>query len=182
MINFSDIAELFHFNPLLFFGLYFTLPAAIFKKNSIRLLIVSSIISLIMNIFWIFIAVPFNVRPLYIVVFVIIYLLIKFVSDKIDSSDIKTKQKYLVFELPFLFVLSILSLQTSLQSFLLIFISILGHIVLYYFLFILTEKMVTIFSTSKIEMHAYGLPIRLIFIAFWCMLFINFGNILLNIP
>ncbi len=182
MINFSDIAELFHFNPLLFFGLYCTLPAAILKKNSIRLLIVSIIISFIMNVFWIFIAVPFNVRPLYVVVFVIIYLLIKFVSDKIDSSDIKTKQEFLVFEIPFLFVLSALSLQTSLQSFLLIFIPIFGHIVLYYFLFILTEKMVAIFSTSKIEMHAYGLPIRLIFIAFWCMLFINFGNILLNIP
>ncbi|HPD79927.1 MAG TPA: hypothetical protein PK025_02625 [Spirochaetales bacterium] len=182
MINISMIAELFHFNPLLFFGLYFTLPVAILKKNSIRLLIMSSIISCIMNIFWIYIAIPLNVRPLYIVVFVIIYLLVKFLSDKLDFSEGQTKQEYLIFEIPFLFILSALSLQTTLQSFLLIFISIIGNIVLYLLLFILTEKMVAIFSTSKIEISAYGLPIRLIVIAFWCMLFINFGNILLNIP
>lgn len=182
MINFGDIAQLFHYNPLLFFGLYFTLPAAIFKKHSIQLLLVSIIIAFVMNIFWIFIAVPFNLRPLYIVVFVIIYLLIKFISNKFDFSDINTKREYLIFEIPFVFILSALSLQASLQSFLLIFVSILGHVLLYFFLFVLTEKIVAIFSTSKLEVHANGLPIRLIFIAFWCMLFINFGNILLNIP
>lgn len=181
MINFGSFAQFFHFNPLLFFGLYLIVPVSVLTKESIRIFIFSIIIALVMNVFWIFIAIPYGFRPLYSLFFSTVFLLLKYLEYKLLRKKPQEDHEILLFEIPFIFIISCLSLQTSIHSLLLVFIIVLINVLLFLFLLIITEKMVFISNSAKLDTNVKNLPIRLIFISFWSILFFNFGNILLNI-
>ena len=176
----TELSQILHFNPLLFFGLYLAVPHALRTRDIVKLSILSLLVSTAMSIVWIYVLVPLQIRPAYSLFFAIIYVSSKYILEKIipGKSD---ETSYIAFEIPFILVVSGVSLQIALINLPVLLITVILSILLYFLTFYLIEKLVYITNFSRMDEQVKGLPVRLLFCAFLGMIFANLGNIILNI-
>ena len=180
MVLFSEFSQILHFNPLLFFGLYLAIPHAFQSRDIVKLSILSLLVSILMSVIWIYVLVPLQIRPLYSLFFAMIYVSSKYIIEKLipgKSDEISC----ISFEIPFILIVSGISLQVALVNLPVLLLTATFSILLYFLTFYLIEKLVYITNFSRMDEHVKGLPVRLLFCAFLGMIFANLGNIILNI-